>query len=57
MFQSSALWDFAGLLAERVEVPRMSFNLAVILRETAQAAPDRPALVFEGGGLTYAELE
>jgi long-chain acyl-CoA synthetase len=35
----------------------MSFNLAVILRETAQAAPNRPALVFEGGRLTYAELE
>jgi hypothetical protein len=29
----------------------MSFNLAVILRETAYATPDRPAAVFDGGRL------
>ena len=30
----------------------MSFNLAVILSETAHAAPDRPVAVFYGGRLT-----
>jgi len=30
----------------------MSFNLAVILRETAHATPDRSAAVFDGGRLT-----
>ena len=27
----------------------MSFNLAVILSETAHAAPDKPVAVFDGG--------
>ena len=27
----------------------MSFNLAVILNETAQSAPDRPVAVYDGG--------
>jgi long-chain acyl-CoA synthetase len=35
----------------------MSFNLAVILSETAHAAPDRPVAVFDGGRLTYRELD
>jgi len=35
----------------------MSFNLAVILNETAQSAPDRPVAVYDGGQLTYAELD
>ena len=35
----------------------MSFNLAVILRETASASPDKPAAVFTGGQLTYGELD
>jgi long-chain acyl-CoA synthetase len=35
----------------------MSFNLAVILRETAQAAPGKPVAVYDGGQLTYAELD
>ena len=35
----------------------MSFNLAVILRETAHATPDRSAAVFDGGRLTYRELD
>ncbi len=35
----------------------MSFNLAIILREAAQAAPDKPAALFQGGKLTYGELD
>ena len=35
----------------------MSFNLAVILTESAQSAPDRPAAVFTGGQLTYRQLD
>src|ERR1700727_1703192 len=35
----------------------MSFNLAVILSETARSSPDRPVAVFAGGQLTYAELD
>ena len=35
----------------------MSFNLAVILAETAQSAPQRPVVVYDGGQLTYAELD
>ena len=35
----------------------MSFNLAVILTETAQSSPERPVAVFDGGQLTYRELD
>jgi long-chain acyl-CoA synthetase len=35
----------------------MSFNLAVILSEAAHAAPAGPVAVFDGGQLTYAELD
>jgi long-chain acyl-CoA synthetase len=35
----------------------MSFNLAVILTETARSAPTRPAAVYDGGQLTYSELD
>ncbi len=35
----------------------MSFNLAVILRETASASPGKPAVVFDGGQLSYGELD
>jgi long-chain acyl-CoA synthetase len=35
----------------------MSFNLAVMLSETAHCAPDRPVAVFDGGQLTYAQLD
>jgi long-chain acyl-CoA synthetase len=35
----------------------MSFNLAVILTETAQSAPDRPVVLFDGGQLTYRQLD
>ena len=35
----------------------MYFNLAVILRETALASPGRPAILYPGGSLTYAELD
>ena len=35
----------------------MSFNLAVILRETAQSSPGKPAAIFTGGQLTYRELD
>jgi len=35
----------------------MSFNLAFMLRESARTHPDKPALVFDGGRITYAELD
>ncbi len=35
----------------------MSFNLAVILSETARSAPDKPVATFTGGQLTYRELD
>jgi long-chain acyl-CoA synthetase len=35
----------------------MSFNLAVILSETAHATPDQAVAVFDGGRLCYAELD
>ena len=35
----------------------MSFNLAVILSETAHSSPDKPVAVFTGGQLTYRELD
>ena len=35
----------------------MSFNLAVILTETAQSSPEHPVAVFDGGQLTYRELD
>jgi long-chain acyl-CoA synthetase len=35
----------------------VSFNLAVMLSETAQAAPDRPVAVFDGGRLSYRQLD
>ena len=35
----------------------MSFNLAVMLRETASATPGSLAAVFTGGQLTYGELD
>src|SRR5215469_16715311 len=35
----------------------MSFNLAVILTESAQSSPDRPVALFAGGQLTYRQLD
>ncbi len=35
----------------------MSFNLAVILSETAQSSPDRPAALFTGDQFTYRQLD
>jgi long-chain acyl-CoA synthetase len=35
----------------------MSFNLAVILSETAHSSPDRPVALFTGGELTYRQLD
>jgi len=35
----------------------MSFNLAVILSESAHATPDRPVAIFDGGQLSYRELD
>ena len=35
----------------------MSFNLAVVLRESARSHPDKPAILSEDGDLTYAELD
>jgi long-chain acyl-CoA synthetase len=35
----------------------MSFNLAVILRESAAASPDRPVVVHDGGHMTYAQVD
>jgi long-chain acyl-CoA synthetase len=33
------------------------FNLAIILRESADASPGRPAMFFDGGRMTYGELD
>jgi long-chain acyl-CoA synthetase len=35
----------------------MNFNLAVILSETAKASPGKPAALYDGGQLTYGELD
>ncbi|HEU5388753.1 MAG TPA: long-chain fatty acid--CoA ligase [Streptosporangiaceae bacterium] len=35
----------------------MSFNLAVILSESARSAPDHPVAMFDGGQLTYRQLD
>ena len=35
----------------------MSLNLATMLREAARSHPDKPALLFDGGQMTYAELD
>jgi long-chain acyl-CoA synthetase len=35
----------------------MTFNLAVILRESAAAAPERTVVFYPGGQLTYGELD
>lgn len=35
----------------------MNFNLAVMLRESAAAAPDRSVAVHAGGKLSYGELD
>ncbi len=35
----------------------MNFNLAVILSESARSSPHHPVAVFDGGRLTYAELD
>ena len=35
----------------------MNFNLAVILRETAAASPDKPVAIYEGAKMTYRELD
>jgi long-chain acyl-CoA synthetase len=33
------------------------FNLATIVRESAKASPDKPAVAFDGGTMTYAQLD
>ena len=35
----------------------MAFNLAYLLRESAHAYPDKPALVFDGGSLTFSQVD
>ena len=35
----------------------MSLNLAIILRESARAHPEKAALLFTGGSVSYAELD
>jgi long-chain acyl-CoA synthetase len=35
----------------------MSFNLATMLRESAMAHPEKPVALFDGGRLSYAELD
>ena len=35
----------------------MKFNLAVTLRETASATPDKAVAIYEGGRLSYGELD
>jgi long-chain acyl-CoA synthetase len=41
----------------RAEEATTMFNLAVMLRESVEAAPTKPVALFEGGQLTYAELD
>src|ERR1041384_6571760 len=36
---------------------RTMFNLAIILRESADAFSDKPAMFFDGGRMTYGELD
>src|ERR1022692_3621555 len=43
--------------AAREGTGAMSFNLAVILRETASASPGKPVALFPGGQLAYGELD
>jgi long-chain acyl-CoA synthetase len=35
----------------------MAFNIAYLLRESAKAHPDKPALLFDGGSLTFREVD
>lgn len=35
----------------------MSLNLAIMLRESARANPTKPVVLYDGGALTYAELD
>jgi long-chain acyl-CoA synthetase len=35
----------------------MTFKLATMLRESAAANPTKPAVLFDGGALTFAELD
>ena len=35
----------------------MKFNLAVTLRETASATPDKAVALYEGGRLSYGALD
>jgi hypothetical protein len=35
----------------------MSFNIATMVRESARSHPDKPALLFDGGRLTYRQLD
>ena len=35
----------------------MSFNLAVILRESAAVSPDKPVARYDGGQMTYAQVD
>jgi len=35
----------------------MTLNLATMLRESARANPDKPVVLFDGGALTYAQMD
>jgi hypothetical protein len=35
----------------------MAFNLACLPRESAKAHPDKSALVFDGGSLTFSQVD
>src|SRR3954451_1883371 len=35
----------------------MSLNLATMLRESAAAYPDKPVALYDGGSLSYAQLD
>ena len=35
----------------------MAFNIAYLARESASAYPDKPALIFDGGSLTFREVD
>jgi long-chain acyl-CoA synthetase len=41
----------------RRELSFMSFNLATLLRESAKTHPDKTAILYDGGAISYAELD
>jgi len=48
----------AGLLAAVTPRRRtVAFNIAYLARESAKTYPDKPALIFDGGVLTFGQVD